>query len=212
MDAASTDGSVAGHPSATRATLVELTLALTRLVAIGLLAIGVSGLIAWGMGAALGRAFVAGDAPGVTYTSSRCAELLEYARAARTCEAAAVSHHYGEVVTYRLAAGVLGLLVLAGYLIVRRRLGGRRGRGRERGAEPVSPEPVALPDGFVATVGTVAFGLAGLGLLVLGASQLALGPDAGAGAWLSGGIVALAVAIPFGARLWRCLVRGPVSP
>lgn len=105
---------------------------------VGLLAIGTSGLIAAAFGSIYGRPFVAGDPPGVTYTDARCTDLSEYAPGASTCEEAATWHHYGEIVQYRVAAGLLGLVVLGVYALLRRRIRG---------------EPGVLPPGFEATVG-----------------------------------------------------------
>ena len=96
------------------------------------------------MGSVVDKAFVAGDQPGVTYTAARCAEYLEYQPHAATCADAAIAHHYDEVVWYRVDAGVLGLLALAGWWFVRRR--------RLRASRPES-----LPPGFVALVGTALF-------------------------------------------------------
>ena len=62
-----------------RATLWEGALSLARLAAVGLVAIGVSAILALAMGAAWGAPFVAGDLPGVTYTAERCQDLMEYA-------------------------------------------------------------------------------------------------------------------------------------
>ena len=64
-----------------------------------------------------GTAFVSGDGPDVTYSATRCADLQEY-HPSPTCEQAATGHRYDEVVGYRLAAGVLGLVVLGGWLAV----------------------------------------------------------------------------------------------
>lgn len=175
-------------------TRTALVLVLARLLAIGLLAIGASGLVAWAMGAAFGQAFVSGDTPGVTYTAARCADLAEYAPRAGSCEQAAVQHHFGETVDYRVAAGVLGLIVVAGYALLRRKL-----------REPPEGWNAALPRGFEATVGTAVFGVAAAGLLLVGASQLTMGFHAGAGAPLSAGVVALAVAIAYGFSLLGAL-------
>ncbi len=159
---------------------------------VGLLAIGLSGLLAWGLGSLLSPAFVAGDAPGVTYTAARCAELSEYASAAATCRDAAAEHHFGEVVQYRVAAGVLGLLAAGAYLWLRRRT-------------PVRAD--AVFDALEGGVGAAMFGIAGLGLLALGLGQLALGGEAGAGMFLSACAVALPIAILYAARLFATLGR-----
>lgn len=165
----------------TRPVLVELFLAGMWLVGIGLVAIGVSGFVAWVMGLIAGKAFVAGDTPGVTYTAARCRDFLEYAPNARTCTEAAAIHHFTEVVWYRVVAGVLGALGLVAWRWVRRRRG------------PSTLQPQSL----VPTVGCVLFGTAAVVLLGQGVDLWWLKPDGGGGALLSGGIVSLAVAAWF---------------
>ena len=159
----------------------ELTLAAARLTAIGLIAIGVSGVLAYGMGRVLGRGFVSGDAPGVTYTAARCRDLVEYVPHARTCSQAATIHHFGEVVWYRLAAGAGGvLLFVAAGRVRHRRSGG-----------------MLVPETFVATVAAVAFGVSGMWLLGQGIDLAVLSTNSGGGGYLSGAIVALACAAWF---------------
>lgn len=156
---------------------LELVLALGLLFGIGMSAIGASGLVAGVLGSAFSQRFVAGDTNGVSYTAARCADFLSYVPHAGSCEAAATAHHFDEVVSYRLAAGVLGLLALGGWWLLRRRLGRRR-RG-------------VLPEGFVPTIGATLFGLAACALLGLGGLPVLLGRPAGTGELLSGGMVAL---------------------
>lgn len=175
------------------AVLVQLLFAAALLAGIGLAAIGVSGVVAQGMGMAFGKNFVAGDTPGLTYTPQRCADFLEYYPQAPSCTDAAVDHHFDETVQYRAAAGVLGLLVLGGYGLVRSR---RR---------PVATVGL-LPEGFFATVGTSLFGIAGAVLLLEGLNQIVLG-TVGAGQFLSGGVVSLLVALSFLVSLHRTLAR-----
>jgi hypothetical protein len=182
----------------------ELTRAAVPLGGVGLVAIGVSGLVAELLGRLLGAGFVAGDLPGVTYTPARCAEFLEYFPDAGGCEQAAAMHHWGEVVEYRVAVGVLGLLLLGGYLLWRRGRGGR------------PPEYLGvLPDGFAATVATSFYGLAAAVLTLEGVDALLAGHGSGAGQWLSAAIVALAMAVLYGVSLYRTVLNrarlGPVS-
>jgi hypothetical protein len=169
--------------------LADLWLPLHRLVIVGFLAIAASGVVAWGLDAAFGDAFVAGDAPGVTYTAARCADLAEYAPGASTCRAAAATHHAGEVIEFRIATVVLALAAGFGYLGVRRtaRLGDD------------------APAAFEPTVGATAFGLAGAALLALGADGLLLGRDAGAGQYLSAAIVAIPLALLYATRAYRAM-------
>jgi hypothetical protein len=189
--------SSSGPPA--RTLLSELAGAFTRLAAIGLLAIGLSGLLAGLLGILFGEAFVAGDAPGVTYTQARCADYFEYEPGSRTCEQAATLHHYGEIVDYRIAAGILGLLVLLAYLLARRR------------GWTATPH---LPESFASTVGASVFGLAAAGLLLQSLNQFVVGETAGMGGYLSGGFVSLVVAFSFGLSVLRLLFRsmGASSP
>lgn len=168
--------------------------ALMRLGIAGLLAIGLSGLLADGMGVAFGQSFVSGTRPGITYPAYRCAVYLEYEPGAATCEVAATRHHYGEVVVYREATGVLGLLALGVYWLLRRRWPGFRDRSE-------------LPDGFEATIGTALFGFAAAALLLLPIPPILLGDSAGTGEFLSGGVIAFGVAVAYGISLYRTLVR-----
>ncbi|MGZ4129257.1 MAG: hypothetical protein ACXVPR_00330 [Actinomycetota bacterium] len=172
--------------------VADLWLPLHRLVIVGFLAIAASGLVAWGLDAMFGDAFVAGDAPGVTYTPARCADFAEYAPAASTCERAAATHHAGEVIEYRIATLVFALIAGVAYVGVRR-------TGRFRDGAQAAFEP---------TVGATAFGLAGFGLLALAANQWVLGTDAGAGQFLSAAIVAIPLAVFYAARVYRAMDAG----
>jgi hypothetical protein len=165
-----------------RPLIIELVTIGTRLAGIALVAVGVSGLLAWGMGTVAGKGLVAGDPPGVTYSAARCADLREYAPQASNCAQAATEHHYGEVVDYRLAAGVLGGFVLAVSAWRRR---------RGRGAQQVD----VLPELFVPTVAAAVAGMAGLLLTGQGVDLVVLKTDGGGGGYLSGGVVALGLAL-----------------
>lgn len=166
--------------------------AVVPFTAIGLIAVGVSGVICEILGRAFGAAFVAGDLPWVRYTPARCADFREYFPG-RDCLDAAALHHWGEVVDYRVAAGVLGLLVLAVHSLITRRR-----------AEPAE---VVLPAGLPATIGLTLYGAAAVLLLGEGANAtLAGGASGGAGQWMSAGAVALAVALAYGRSACRALL------
>jgi hypothetical protein len=168
----------------------DLIRATVLLGSLGLIAIGISGLVAEAFGAAFGRGFVAGDPSGVAYTRARCADFKEYAPDAHSCAEAATAHHFGEVVEYRVAAGVLGLAGLALWWLLRRRQQG----------------PGVLPEAFVATVATALFGVAAVGLLVQSFGLAVVGGESnGVGQLLSGGFVAGVAALGFGAVLYRGL-------
>jgi hypothetical protein len=151
------------------------------LTAFGLLAIGVSGLLAELLGRVVSAGFVAGDPSGVTYTAARCADYFEYFPKAATCGDAAALHHWGEVVVYRVAAGVLGLLALAVYALLRR-------------VGPFRTAAWTPPPGPFMVVAVAVFGLTGALLTLPSAMELAFGGTSGVGANLSGGVVALLVA------------------
>jgi hypothetical protein len=180
--------------------LRDLALALLLLTAVGLVAIGVSGLLAGALGRVAGKDFISGDAPGVTYTGARCADYLEYHPEAADCAAAATAHHFDEVVTYRAAAGALGLLVLAGWYAARWRL--RRAGERS-----------TLPATFTTTAGAAVFGAGAVFLLGLSLPALVVGGSEGAGALLTGGVVALGVCLVYAVVLLRDLQgqREPVA-
>ena len=145
-------------------------------VAIGLVTLGVSGLASEALGRVFGADFVAGDAPGVTYTATRCADFFEYAPHAPTCAAAAAYHHWGETVEYRVAVGVLGLLMLGGLWLVERRR---------------TPRPSVLPDAFGPGIGAALAGAVAIFMLGNATDLLIVGgAGAGAGAFLADGVMA----------------------
>jgi len=167
--------------------LRALVLAAVVLGAIGMFAVGVSGAASAGLGAMFGKAFVAGDTPGTQYTPARCADLLEYHPHAPDCEAAATAHHFDEVITYRGAAGVLGAIGLGVLWLWRRRR---------------TLSWSLLPDGFVATIGCVAFGPVALLPAVTAIYRIVVGgSDAGAGQFLSAAVVAAIAFVPFAISL-----------
>jgi hypothetical protein len=170
----------------------QLVVTLAFLGAVGLLAVGASGLLAGGMGAAFGHDFVSGDPTGVTYTKARCDYFLEYYPEAGTCAKAAVEHHYDEVVMYRIDAGVLGLVTLGAAALLRRRW---------------KRDALLLPDGFVPIVAVSLFGAAAAFLLLDSFGLAVVGGETnGVGQWLSGGVVAAVMALVYLAPLSRTLL------
>jgi hypothetical protein len=176
----------------TMALVRQLVVTLVFLAGVGLVAVGASGALAAGMGAAFGKDFVAGDPSGVTYTKARCDYFLEYYPHEGTCAKAAVAHHYDEVVMYRVGAGVLGLLALGVAWFLRRRWKG---------------DDLLLPDGFVPIVAVSLFGAAAA-FLLLDSFGLAVigGETAGVGQWLSAGVVAAVMAVAYLRPLARTLL------
>ena len=195
MEPSSAPETVDGRTWAGAARQLAATAAL--LGALGLVAVGVSGVVAWGMDVAFGPRFVAGDASAVAYTSARCAEFREYTNVAGSCEAAAARHHTDEVETYRFAAGVAGALALVGWYVARRYSGW---------LHRFVP-PRVLVDGG----GAAAFTAAGLLLAAQATSSLDGHSLAGLGQWVSAAVVALVFAGFLSIRLFIDVQRAPLA-
>jgi hypothetical protein len=174
-----------------------LAWALAPLAAVGLIAVGVSGAISEVLGRLFGPAFVSGDLPWVRYTPQRCAELQRLFPG-HSCLDAAILDHGGEVVQFRVAAGVLGLLILGAYALVRRR---------------AKPPVLVLRRGLVPVAGVAVYGLAAAVLLLQGADAVSLGgTHGGSGQWWSAGIVALVVAVFYLRSAYRTLLATNDQP
>jgi hypothetical protein len=173
------------------AIIVDVAMATWKLGSIGLLAVGASGLVAAVMNTLLGRSFVGAVAPGATPPADACRYWLSIWPGAHSCTQAYMLENSSDTVTLRILAGFLGLLLLIGYGVAR-----RRGWGRG-----------ALPDSLTATVAMSLFGAAGLGLLILTLGHGTVNYQSGPGFYLSGAVVALAMAAAFGWRLQRTLLR-----
>ena len=89
----------------TVAVLRDVVMAAWRLGAIGLVAVGASGLIAWGMNAAFGRGFVGGTPGATRYSAADCHHWLSIWTHAHSCAQAAVLENSSDAVSLRLAAG-----------------------------------------------------------------------------------------------------------
>lgn len=177
------------------AVLADLVMSGWKLGSVGLLAVGASGLVAAAMNVILGRSFVAAVAPGVRLPAASCRYWLGNWPGAHSCTQAYMLESSSDAVSLRVGAGLLGLLLLGGYYLARR-------RGWSRGV---------LPDGFTPTIAVSLFGAAGLGLAWLammhGGGLVAVGGITGPGFYLSGAIVALAMAGGYGWHLRRTLLR-----
>ena len=186
-----------------RAVIGDLLHAGWLLAGWGLVAIGISGGVAWLLGVTAGARFLAGDSFGVTYTRARCADYLEYFPNAGGCAAAAALHHSDEVVVYRLAAGLLGVLALLGYRWYR----------RSRGVSGFHVIPGFVVPLVAATVFTLAAAFLLVDSLGLAIGQLGHGePAAGIGDPLSGGLVALGAAVAASMLAYRSFTRLPRRP
>ena len=154
----------------------QLAFAAFLLGSIGLVAVGVSGLVAAGMHAAWGPRFVAGDLPDITYTPQRCADLAALAPHSPSCLVAAARHHTAEVEIYRVAAGMVGAVGVAVCVVLRRR-------------RSALAEVGALPHGLVSAIGATVFGVATFALTAQAMQGIGWHSTAGLGQWLSAAIV-----------------------
>ena len=177
------------------AVLRDVVMTAWRLGAVGLVAVGASGIIAAAMNLLLGRGFVGGSPGAVSYPAASCRYWLAIWPHAHSCAQAAMLENSSDAVSLRVAAGVIGLAALAAYHLARR-------QSRD-----------LLPDSFTPTVAMTLFGAAGLGLAamsvdatVLGARS-GLGTAAGTGFYLSGAIVALVMALRYARQLHRSILR-----
>jgi hypothetical protein len=173
-----------------RAVLFDLTLAGLKLGGIGTVAVAASGLVALAMNLLFGPAFVGGSRRGIAYPEASCRWWLADNPGAHTCAQAAVLEGSVDAVTFRLAVGILGLILLLAYSLA------PRGRSRH-----------VLPDGFVPTIAVSLFGAAGLGLAVLATAGGQRVRVVGPGWYLSGALVALIMAAAYALQLNRTLLR-----
>jgi hypothetical protein len=178
------------RPSA-RAVLADLMRSAVLLAGIGAVAVGISGVLAAAIRLVGGSRALVDVAPGRVLNASDCARWLAANPGAADCRSAAVADWADETVFYRLAVGVLGILVLLAY----RRL--------RRGHRPLSSIAVVRD-----AVGHTAFALGAVVTLGLGIDNLVNG--GGAGQWLSAAPVALAGAAVFAVLLLRDLRRTTV--
>ena len=165
------------------------------LIGIGLLAIGLSGVVAAIMVAAGGKVFAFADKFGTSYSAGDCAHWLGQHPGAGTCAKAALAENVSDGLLQRSAAGVVGLIVLAATTYLAHR------RGTSLWTLATRP--------LTAVVGVTAFGVAALILLALGGNAVQLDNGRGAGQWFSAGGVAAFAAAAFAVVAVRRLRERP---
>jgi len=160
-----------------RALLLEVLRAALFLAGCGLVAVGISGFVALAMNLWAGRSFVGGQ----TVFPGRGASVHETA---------------DDAVVLRVIAGLVGLLLLLGYLGWRRHV----------------RSPHLLPAGLVDALGAAAFAAATAGLAIASADQAAQTGTPGLGFPLSGALVALPATVYFCIRAARALLPSGTGP
>jgi hypothetical protein len=163
------------------------------LVGIGGLAVGASAAVTGLLDLVFGGRFIVGDPPASVLTPTNCARWLEGA-SVHSCAQAAVIDWTGDVVLVRSAFGALGAVALGTWLLLGRRVPGRRMAN-------------GLPLVVVDSVAVTSFGAAGVLMAALGVDALVGRSGLGAGQWFAAAPVALVVAVVFALRLLRTLRR-----
>lgn len=151
--------------------VVETVRSAVFLTGCGLIAVGGSGIVALLMNVFAGRGFVGG-------------------RTALTGAGPSVQEVADDAVVLRVLAGLVGLAVLAAYLIWHRRTGG----------------PSVLPAGLVDALGAAAFAAATASLTLLATDQAVQNGSRGVGFTLSGALVAGPACVYFCVRAARALL------
>jgi hypothetical protein len=170
---------------------IGLVMTAWKLAWVGLFSIAASGLVALGMNHLFGRSFVGGAPAGTAFGRAQCQYWLSIWPGAHTCGQAAMLESSSDALSLRLLGGGLGgLVLLVGYLLAQ--LYWRRAR-HVRG----------LPSGFFPLSAAAVFAVGALALVVCTFTGGPLGVPAGPGSYLSGALVALAMAVTFGVRARR---------
>lgn len=157
---------------------------------IGAIAIGLSGVIAAVVRLVAGSRVLAAPAPHQVLSAADCARWLAADPAARTCRAAATADWANEVIWYRIAIGLLGVVGLLMFRFARNRWA-PNGRW------------AVLPPAVGDTIAVTLFAIGGVWTLGMGIDAIVVGSGDGSGQWLSAAPVALLAAAVFAVRLIR---------
>lgn len=136
--------------------------------ALGGIAVGLGGLIGWAVQALWGNGAIAVPFPAGSYNAADCTRWLAGYPSARDCVAAMTADHADDFLRNAAGCGLLGLLALAGYLVLRRRW-----------THPAID--AALPVGFEYLLGVGLAGLAAVGLAGQGMDAILVTHGSGAG-------------------------------
>lgn len=172
------------------AALGVLTWSGLALGGVGLVAVGLSGVLAAIFDAVAGQRFV-GALP-YTYSAAPCRHFLALHPAAGNCARAAILENIGDAVALRLTAGVVGLALIGLAWWARRYL---------------SPDPSfrRLLSAGLAVAAFLSFGVATVVLLGMSLDTAVHYGSRGVGWYLSGGLISLLGAAVAGLQAWRHL-------
>ena len=182
-----------------RALLGPVALLAGQVAAIGLLALGASAIVLAAVARPVGRTAMFADPVGVHPSPGACAHWLHLHPLAANCASALTAENADDAVVQRAMAGLLGLVVLAAVLLVRRWKPGWSHSVLPRGATPA-----------LALVGFVP---AALALFGVGVDRVVAASGHGAGMWFADGAVSLiAAGLCLGVLLWSLLGGRTRSP
>ena len=157
---------------------------------VGAVAVGISGILAAIVQLIWGARSLVDVAPGQTLTASDCSRWLAASPSAPSCRDAAVADWVSEVIGYRIILGLLGVVALTAYILLRRYWSHRNAWA-------------ALPTAVSDTIAVTLFGMATAVTLALGVDAIAVNGGNGSGQALSATPVALVAAAIFAVRLIR---------
>jgi hypothetical protein len=181
---------VLARPSAARLRRLTLTAALVG--GAGFVAVGGAGLVGRLLQALKGNLFMTTPFPPGTYTRADCARWLAGDPGTRSCVTAMLADHAFDYLLQATACGLLGLLGLAAYVILRQRWTDRA-------------TATALPAGTAEGLGAILAGIAAVACLGRAFDLQTVQRGVGVGEPLSLGIAAAVAAAVFGIALWHCL-------
>jgi hypothetical protein len=157
---------------------------------VGLVAVGISGAIAWALSAIRGGTFLTAPFPPGSYTPADCARWLAGDPATHSCIRAMTHDHVGEIILNSFAAGILGLLTLLAFWWMRR-------RWQDRGTLTALPVGSAEASGAILATAVMLLSLGG----AVDTEMVQRGQGAGEQFSLAAG--AFGAAVFFAIRLWR---------
>lgn len=165
---------------------------------VGAVAVGISGILAAIVQLIWGTRTLVDVAPGQTLSASDCSRWLAASPSAPSCRDAAVADWVSEVIGYRIILGLLGVVALTAYILLRRYWTRRNAWA-------------SLPPAVSDTIAVILFSLATAVTLAFGIDAIAVNAGNGSGRALSATPVALVAAAIFAVRLIRDLRATPAT-
>lgn len=176
-----------------------VTLLAGQVVAIGLVAIGFSAFVLALVSRAIGRTSTFADPLGTHFAAGACAHWFDLHPAAGNCAQAYILETADDAIVQRAMAGILGLLLLAAVVLIRR-------------WKPAWSHSV-IPRGATPVLALIGFLPSALALIGIGVDRMVSANGRGAGMWFADGAVsAIAAGICLAVLLWDLLGGRTRSP